>query len=61
MAVLGLRDPSYLNPNNLGFLCIFAQKYIHVNIFHNNGRTMVSPQLFLKHVLTVLLRLNLCI
>ena len=43
------------NPNNLGFLCIFAQKYIHVYIFHNNDTAMMTSQLFLTHMLTVIL------
>ena len=50
-----------LYPNNLGLLYIFPQKYIYVNIFHNDGTAMVSSQLFLTHVLTAILRLNLCL
>ena len=50
-----------INPNNLGFLYKFAKKYIHINIFHNNGTAMVSSQLFLIHVFTVILGLNMCI
>ena len=48
-----------INSNNLGFLCIYAQKYIRINVFHNNGTAMVSSQLFLTHMLTVILGLNM--
>ena len=50
-----------LDPNNLRFLCTFAQKYIHINIFHNNSIAMLSSVLFLTFELTDILRLNLCI
>ena len=49
-----LNETDIFNPNNLASCTFLHKKYIHVNIFHNNGTAMVSSQLFLTHVLMVI-------